>query len=490
MPYGLYLTVTHTGTTAAALLLNDIFPTTDGTTTYRRAGPVYVPVSGTITLTFTDTVATSFENGAIRGFVNLGYLTATLFFGTGVQFPPATGDVSGVYPNLTVTGIQGFPIQNAGGPANGDSLIYNSLTNLWEHAPIVFGGGPPVGPAGGDLGGIYPNPGVLGLQTDPLPATVADGFLKRNAANAGWEEVTYGSGANTVCEGDDARLSDSRPPTGAAGGDLAGTYPNPTIALLAVTDAKVAVANKDGLAGTPSMRTLGAGATQACAGNDARLSDPRTPTGAAGGDLAGTYPNPTVDGLQARPVDGAAPNANDALVWDGAKWTPTSVGSALQAVYGSFSDTTDQAPALGSAFVVQFDTTEAASGVSVVNDPFTLRPTRLTVSQAGVYALTLSPQLLHTGGGTVTITFWLRLDGTNVPRSASSLEMGNNNNRTLPYIEIIMPMTAGQYAEWVFSVSTGTNLTLEHFNEVLSPPAAFAVPAIPSVIAGVKRLGS
>jgi hypothetical protein len=295
MPYGLYLTVTHTGTTAAGLLLNDIFPTTDGHTAFRRAGPVYVPVGGTITLTYTDTVSTSFESGTIRGFVDLGYLTATLSFaGTGVTFPPSSGDLSGTYPNITVVGIQGFAIQNGVGPNNGDALLYNSLTSQWEHAPIVFGGGPPVGPAGGDLGGLYPNPSVTGLQTDPLPATVADGFLKRNALNTGWEEVTYGSAANTVCEGDDARLSDARAPTGAAGGDLTGTYPNPTIAALAVTDSKVAVANKDGLAAVASMRTLGAGATQACAGNDARLSDARTPTGAAGGDLTGTYPNPTL----------------------------------------------------------------------------------------------------------------------------------------------------------------------------------------------------
>jgi hypothetical protein len=51
-----------------------------------------------------------------------------------------------------------------------------------------------------------------------------------------------------------------------------------TINGLVVTDAMVVAANKDGTAATPSMRTLGTGAAQACAGNDSRLSDARTPT--------------------------------------------------------------------------------------------------------------------------------------------------------------------------------------------------------------------
>jgi hypothetical protein len=91
-------------------------------------------------------------------------------------------------------------------------------------------------------------------------------------------------------------------------GDLSGTAVSPQIAAGAVTDAEVAAANKDGAAGTVGMRSLGPGAAQAAPGNDARLSDTRPPSGAAGGDLSGTYPNPQIAAGVITDVDVAAAN--------------------------------------------------------------------------------------------------------------------------------------------------------------------------------------
>ena len=100
---------------------------------------------------------------------------------------------------------------------------------------------------------------------------------------------------------------------------------------------------------------------------------------------------------------------------------------------------------------------------------------RIFVAQTGIYNFQFSAQLDKTDGGSDAVYIWPRINGVNVPDSATKIVIDGPNSEIVPAWNFVLVMEAGDYFELAWQ-SPDT--------AVFAPYVAATgnIPAIPSII--------
>jgi len=100
---------------------------------------------------------------------------------------------------------------------------------------------------------------------------------------------------------------------------------------------------------------------------------------------------------------------------------------------------------------------------------------KIYVTDRGIYNFQFSAQLDKTGGSASAVYIWPRINGVNVPHSATKVVIDGPNAEVVPAWNFVLAMDAGDYFELAWQ-SSDTDVIL------LSQAAASNYPEVPSVI--------
>lgn len=157
--------------------------------------------------------------------------------------------------------------------------------------------------------------------------------------------------------------------------------------------------------------------------------------------------------------------------------------SGLNPYHGAFYSSLDQSLPANTSGAMRYENTQLSQGVSITNDALG-HPTRITISELGIYNIQFSAQFYHTGGGGSgqTVNIWLKHNNNTEPDTNTKLIVPSN----APYVVaawnfFVEVDTLPQWFE-IFWQTDNANVRIEHLD------ASGNMPATPSVILTVNQI--
>lgn len=148
-----------------------------------------------------------------------------------------------------------------------------------------------------------------------------------------------------------------------------------------------------------------------------------------------------------------------------------SINTSIQKYFGQFSSSVTQTAAvINTAYAMTLDTSVLAQNVIIGTVP-----SRIYVYSTRIYNIQFSAQFDNTSGGNHLAFVWLRVNGIDIPQTASQIRLKGTDGELVASWNFLHSLNSGDYFEIMWSVN-------DIAVQLTASGAVAPVPSIPSVI--------